>query len=517
MTTNGSHAHYTVYDPASVTWSQDELLRNDSPLERSFAPVWDNAGNLTVAYDVVNMYITNLSLTLTDGTTVTVTNVPQSGQVDLAVTKRALINDLALLPGDFTASGNNYLAGDAVTLSANVRNLGDLGFSNVVVSFYDGDPGSGGLLITNVTLPGWLSGAATNGLATALWTVPPAATNHALYAVVNQFGAATEFNPTNNTQSVSVGGTDLAVSFVSYNAQTNGSVRVLAQVQNLGAPTATNSTLAIRLDGQTGIPLASVAIPALDPGELAQVALDLPSGTQPAGEQVYRLMADDNHVVADVNTNNNTTAFSVFLWVDSDGDGIPDSWMMQYFGHPTGLASDNSRAQDSASGDGISNLQKYLTGMNPLIWDNLHFIGCESQSDGRFNLTIFGQAGSNYTLQASTDLVNWASVLNFTCTNSPTIVVDPGAKYFGWRFYRLAQGTLPVMVKLNLNTPAAWTANGLGLNLEGPLGFSHIVQVSTDLLNWQPLTNFVLTNYPFYFSDSTATNYSRRFYRAVVP
>jgi hypothetical protein len=113
--------------------------------------------------------------------------------------------------------------------------------------------------------------------------------------------------------------------------------------------------------------------------------------------------------------------------------------------------------------------------------------------------------------------VNWASVLNFTCTNSPTIVVDPGAKYFGARFYRLAQGTLPVMVTLNLNTPAAWTANGLGLNLEGPLGFSHIVQVSTDLLNWQPLTNFVLTNYPFYFSDSTATNYSRRFYRAVVP
>jgi hypothetical protein len=203
--------------------------------------------------------------------------------------------------------------------------------------------------------------------------------------------------------------------------------------------------------------------------------------------------------------------------IDNDGDGIPDWWMMQYFGHPTGQASDHSLAQDDPAGDGLSNLQKYLLGRNPLIWDNLHFVGCESQSDGRFNLTIFGQVGSNYTLQASTDLVNWASVLNFTCTNSPTIVVDPGAKYFGARFYRLAQGTLPVMVTLNLNTPAAWTANGLGLNLEGPLGFSHIVQVSTDLLNWQPLTNFVLTNYPFYFSDSTATNYSRRFYRAVVP
>jgi len=27
MTTNGCHAHYTVYDPLSATWSQDEHLR----------------------------------------------------------------------------------------------------------------------------------------------------------------------------------------------------------------------------------------------------------------------------------------------------------------------------------------------------------------------------------------------------------------------------------------------------------------------------------------------------------
>ena len=51
--------------------------------------------------------------------------------------------------------------------------------------------------------------------------------------------------------------------------------------------------------------------------------------------------------------------------VDSDGDGIPDSWMMQHFGHSTGLASDRSRAQDDADGDGMSNLQEYLAGTDP--------------------------------------------------------------------------------------------------------------------------------------------------------
>jgi hypothetical protein len=257
------------------------------------------------------------------------------------------------------------------------------------------------------------------------------------YAIVNQTNAAAEFNPTNNTQSVSVGGTDLAVSLVSYNALTNGSVRVIAQVQNLGAPTATNSILAIRRSGQTGIPLAAAGVPALAPGGLAQVALDLPPGAQPAGAAAYDMSADDTHVVADVNTNNNLITFSVFLWIDSDNDGIPDSWMIQYFGHPTGLASDNTLAQDSYSGDGISNLQKYLTGRNPLIWDNLHFVGAQYLSNGTCNLTVFCQVGQSYSLLASTDLTTWSPIVKFACTNATMDVLDPDASGFGARFYKL--------------------------------------------------------------------------------
>jgi uncharacterized repeat protein (TIGR02543 family) len=132
-----------------------------------------------------------------------------------------------------------------------------------------------------------------------------------------------------------------------------------------------------------------------------------------------------------------------------------------------------------------------------------------------FQMDYYGTIGSNYTLQASTDLANWTSVMNFTCTNSPTIVVDPGAKYLGWRFYRVAQGTLPITLKLNLKIPALTKTNGLGLNLEGPIGFHYIIQASTNMLNWQPLTNFVGTTSPLNFNDPAATNFNRRFYRAV--
>ena len=58
-------------------------------------------------------------------------------------------------------------------------------------------------------------------------------------------------------------------------------------------------------------------------------------------------------------------AMNVGMPLDSDGDGIPDWWMIQYFGHPTGQAGDLSLAQSDADGDGMSNLQEYLAGTDP--------------------------------------------------------------------------------------------------------------------------------------------------------
>lgn len=399
MSTNGSDAHYMVYDPASGSWSKDMLLCQDSPLERSFAPVWDNVGNLTVAYNKVQILYTNKTVTVEGGGTVTITNVPQPGRVDLVVTKRALVKDLALMAGDFHVQGNNYLPGDPLTLSATVRNAGDVAVSNAVVSFYDGHPDAGGTLITNLALPGWLEAAGSNQLST-LWVVPEPATNHTLYAVVDRAGAITEFNETNNTQSLSIGGADLAVGLVSYQAETNGAMRVIAQVQNLGAPNAPNSVLAIRRKGQTNAPLATVEVPLLEPGRLAQVALDLPAGTQPAGEALYTLRADEGGVVSDVDTNNNTTSFAVNLWLDSDGDGIPDNWMMEYFGHATGQAGDLSRATDDADGDGMSNLDEFLAGTHPLDPASYLLITAVSADGTNGVLVVWGSAPNKlYSVQ----------------------------------------------------------------------------------------------------------------------
>jgi Tol biopolymer transport system component len=82
------------------------------------------------------------------------------------------------------------------------------------------------------------------------------------------------------------------------------------------------------------------------------------------------LVANDLNRVLDVFAGTNAP------WgtLDSDGDGIPDLWMIHYFGHPTGLASDHSRAQDDADGDGMSNLQEFREYV-----DNANFSGLPSQ------------------------------------------------------------------------------------------------------------------------------------------
>jgi hypothetical protein len=59
----------------------------------------------------------------------------------------------------------------------------------------------------------------------------------------------------------------------------------------------------------------------------------------------------------------------VYGFTDSDNDGIPDAWTVKYFGHPTGQASDKSRATDDPDGDGLTNLQEYQAGTNPLKAD----------------------------------------------------------------------------------------------------------------------------------------------------
>jgi hypothetical protein len=57
-------------------------------------------------------------------------------------------------------------------------------------------------------------------------------------------------------------------------------------------------------------------------------------------------------------------------------------------------------------------------------------------------------------------------------------------------------------------------SNHFGFDLSGTPGQSIILEASTDLLGWMPLSTNTLGTAPLYFSDPTFINFSSRFYRA---
>jgi hypothetical protein len=131
-------------------------------------------------------------------------------------------------------------------------------------------------------------------------------------------------------------------------------------------------------------------------------------------------------------------------------------------------------------------------------------------------LWVYGQINQIYTLQASPNLTNWVSILTFTCTNIPTPVIDAAAASLNHRFYRLANGNLLSPITLGFSSPAL-TSNGVALTLQGSIGPNYLIQSSTDLFEWLPVTNFAITNSPFNFIAPTNNNYKWLFYRAIIP
>jgi hypothetical protein len=60
------------------------------------------------------------------------------------------------------------------------------------------------------------------------------------------------------------------------------------------------------------------------------------------------------------------------------------------------------------------------------------------------------------------------------------------------------------------------TNGAFALNIQGLFGRSAALEISTNLMSWQILTNLTGTNATIYFEDRAATNFDRRFYRAVL-
>jgi hypothetical protein len=134
---------------------------------------------------------------------------------------------------------------------------------------------------------------------------------------------------------------------------------------------------------------------------------------------------------SDLNESQDTFAQQLALvsLMDTDDDGIPDWWMNQYFTHPTGEAGDLSRAQDDGDGDGMSNLEEFLTGTIPTELNSVFKLNLNPVSAVGTNVVLSWTAlpGKSYRVESTEDL---AEALWLPCVGNPVVAGKTG--YLNW-------------------------------------------------------------------------------------
>jgi len=59
-------------------------------------------------------------------------------------------------------------------------------------------------------------------------------------------------------------------------------------------------------------------------------------------------------------------------------------------------------------------------------------------------------------------------------------------------------------------------ANGFRIHLSGPSGSNYVIQASTDLKNWTPISTNAAPTGSVSYTDAAATNLLFRYYRAMI-
>ena len=142
---------------------------------------------------------------------------------------------------------------------------------------------------------------------------------------------------------------------------------------------------------------------------------------------------------------------------------------------------------------------------------------------------LYSLNGSSWTSAASgNQFVNWSVGLNLVpgANNLSVYAVDSTGNVsktakLSLQLNASQAAVVKIAGTVNANTLAitdwAYATNGFNFTLQGSSSQNGRIQVSTNLNNWETLTNFTGTNAPLNFRDPAATNASQRFYRAVSP
>ncbi len=152
--------------------------------------------------------------------------------------------------------------------------------------------------------------------------------------------------------------------------------------------------------------------------------------------------------------------------------------------------------------DIITNVCATLTVDVPLHLESMAWL-----ANRQFACQVMGNAGQFYALQASTNLMDWVTLMTNQLASGHSTFTDPNATRFKQRFYR-------AMPWVQLSFQLVKTNGQLASRLHGFSGQGLVLETSADLLHWLPLHTNAAPNVSLDYLDLAPTNQPRRFYRS---
>ena len=219
---------------------------------------------------------------------------------------------------------------------------------------------------------------------------------------------------------------------------TNNWIPVVSLSQSDGLAVQTNSTATVinepdptqiyqYLDG------TSMATPHVS-GAVAFAAMNFPSET--VTQRIQRVLANVDVVPGLQGKVHNGRRLNLQRIVDTDANGLPDWWELEYFGHLTG-----TDPNADADHDGMSNLAEWLAGTNPTnAVSNLRLTLLSATNTSAIMLGWSSIAGKTYWLERSTNLLtgfDFIVATNITATAPTNTQTDTAIFPGNARFYRV--------------------------------------------------------------------------------